>query len=69
MRLFSNEAIENTDELITKLFVKLGNYAPDEKLDRDDIRSFMFILDDYRIELHRIKREREKQDRQNKRTR
>ena len=69
MRLYSNEAIETADENVKKLFVKLGNYAPDEKLDRDDIRNLMFILEDYQIELHRIKREREKQARQNKKTR
>ena len=60
MRHFSDKAIETSLEQERDLMHKLAELPPCDKLDRDDIRGLMFILNQYRIELNAIKRDREK---------
>lgn len=60
MRYWSNSAINTTREETDRLYKKLGNYMPDEKLSRDDIGQLLFILRHYDYELERILKDREK---------
>ena len=47
-----------------RVYKKLASYAPDDKLDRDDVRTLLFILEQYRGELESIAYDREKAMRQ-----
>lgn len=60
MRFFTDDAITETKEIASRLYAKLAAYRPDDKLGRDDIRSLMFIVNDYNYELAHIQHEREK---------
>lgn len=60
MRMFTDAAIITAKEDAQKLFVKLANTVPDEKLTRDDIRDLMFILREYEDELDHIAYDRKK---------
>ena len=43
-----------------RLYKKLANYEPDEKLTRDDVGNLLFILRHYSDELESILHDREK---------
>ena len=60
MRFWNDTAIETAISEKSKLYVKLANYAPDEKLGRDDIGQLMFILRQYEIELNAIRSDRKR---------
>lgn len=58
MRLWCDEVIEEAKAKKNEMYAKLCSYVPDEKLDRDDIRNLMFILNQYGNELRIIQTER-----------
>lgn len=58
MRYWSDEGIAAARAKSEELTVKLGSLKPNGDLDRDDIRSLMFILRQYDIELKTIQHER-----------
>lgn len=60
MRLYTDKALTKSAEKATEMIRKLAAYQPDEKLDRDDIRTLMFICREYIDELHCIAFERTK---------
>ena len=60
MRYWTNKAIETSRGEANNLYVKLANYAPDEKLSRDDVGQLLFILRHYDSELETILNDREK---------
>lgn len=60
MRLWTNSAIHTAMSEEDRIYKKLANYAPDEKLSRDDIGLLLFILRHYGDELESILKDREK---------
>jgi hypothetical protein len=66
MRYWTNSAINTSREEADKLYKKLANYAPDEKLSRDDIGQLLFILRHFDVELESILNDREKSSRLSK---
>ena len=63
MRHWTNSAIETSRGEANGLYKKLANYAPDEKLSRNDIGQLLFILRHYDAELASILADREKAER------
>ena len=60
MRKWTNTAINNAMQTEDRLYKKLANYEPDEKLTRDDVGNLLFILRHYSDELESILHDREK---------
>ena len=54
MRHFSINAIITAMGDEERLYKKLASYAPDDKLNRDDVRTLLFILEQYRGELESL---------------
>lgn len=63
MRYWTNSAVETARSEADRLYKKLANYAPDEKLSRDDIGQLLFVLRHYDSELESILADREKASR------
>lgn len=60
MRRWSDHGLDTGISSARKLYVKLSEYAPDDKLSRDDIRNLLFILNAYESEIYSIKADRKK---------
>ena len=58
MRKLTDQALESTKKNAIALFVKFANFAPDEKITREEIENILYVLFQCETEINLIQNER-----------